>query len=187
MSCPCRAPAVLRPCRSESGFSRPWHSTTGARHGHGMGTAWLVWINIGRLSTACGRPAQVRLLLATTQAVTKAVNQNATAFWICLIVLMTMETADYKEYELNLRFKVSLSSVVMLRLHCVFFFWFYVGNNSLKFSNFEIPILKYWKHFCIFFFRRPNIVWNSPSSSFDQNTLRIQYNYFTDFPSSERM
>ena len=39
-----------------------------------------------------------------------------------LIVLMTMETVDCKEYELNLRFKVSLPSVVMLRLHCVFLF-----------------------------------------------------------------
>ena len=120
LSCPCRAPAVLRPCRSESGFSRPWHSTTGARHGHGMGTAWHVRINIDRLSTACGRPAQVRLLPATTRTVTKVVSQNATAVWICLIVLLTVETADYEEYELNLRFKASLSSVVMLSLHCVF-------------------------------------------------------------------
>ena len=29
---PCRAPAVLRPCRSESDFSRPRHSTAGTRH-----------------------------------------------------------------------------------------------------------------------------------------------------------
>jgi len=116
---PCRAPAVLRPCRSESGFSRPWHSTTGARHGHGMGTAWHVWINFGRLSTACGLPAQALLLPATTQTVMKVVNQSATAFWICLVVLMTMETADYKEYELNLRFKFSLSSVVMLVFICI--------------------------------------------------------------------
>jgi hypothetical protein len=42
---PCHAHAVLQPCRSESDFSRPGHSTAGVRHGmceltrHGMGTA----------------------------------------------------------------------------------------------------------------------------------------------------
>jgi len=36
MPCPCRASAVLRPCRSESDFSRPRHSTAGTRHGFGM-------------------------------------------------------------------------------------------------------------------------------------------------------
>jgi len=30
---PCHAHAVLRPCRSESDFSRPRHSRAGARHG----------------------------------------------------------------------------------------------------------------------------------------------------------
>ena len=42
MPCPCRAPAVLRPRRSESDFSRSRHSTTGTRHGH----AWYVWISL---------------------------------------------------------------------------------------------------------------------------------------------
>jgi hypothetical protein len=32
----CRAPAVLRPCCADSDFSRPQHSTAGARHGHCM-------------------------------------------------------------------------------------------------------------------------------------------------------
>jgi hypothetical protein len=36
MPCPCRGPAVLRSRLSESDFSRPMHSTVGARHGHGM-------------------------------------------------------------------------------------------------------------------------------------------------------
>jgi hypothetical protein len=42
-------------------------------HGHGMGTAWYVWISIGRPETARGRPARVRLLLATTQSSRKLV------------------------------------------------------------------------------------------------------------------
>jgi hypothetical protein len=44
LAMPCRAHAVLRPCRSESDFSK-------SRNGRGMGTAWHVWINIGRRKT----------------------------------------------------------------------------------------------------------------------------------------
>jgi hypothetical protein len=33
---PCRARAMSRPCRSEIDFSRPRHSTTWARHEHGI-------------------------------------------------------------------------------------------------------------------------------------------------------
>ena len=128
---PRRAHAAPLPCSDHAALKAASQGHDTARQGRGTGTAWHVWINIGRLSTACGRPAPFRLLPATTQTFTKVVNQNATAFWICLIVLMTTETADYKEYELNLRFKDILSSVVLLRLHCVFFFWLYVGNNTL--------------------------------------------------------
>ena len=81
----------------------------------------------------------------------------------------------------NLKVQASLSSLVMLRLHCVFFFRLSVGNNALKFSNFKTPILKYLKNFCIISFIRPNILWNSPSSSFTQNVLCIQYFRFTAF------
>jgi len=52
---PCHAHAVLRP----SDFSRAQH---------GRGAAWYVWINIGHLEKACGRPTQVRLLPATTRS-----------------------------------------------------------------------------------------------------------------------
>ena len=58
------------PCRSESDFSRPRHST-----------AWHVWINIGCRKAACERPAQVRFLPATTRSSTKVVNQKAAGFW----------------------------------------------------------------------------------------------------------
>ena len=81
----------------------------------------------------------------------------------------------------NLKVQASLSSVVMLHLHCVFFFRLSVGNNALKFSNFVTPILKYLKNFCMLSFRRPNLLWNSPSSSFAQNILCIQYFRFTTF------
>ena len=57
--------AVLRPCRLASDFSRPWHSTAGVRYD--------VWINNGRLSTACGPLAQLRFLPATARSYTKAV------------------------------------------------------------------------------------------------------------------
>jgi hypothetical protein len=48
MPCPCRAPTMPL-CK--------WLLKATAQHGRG--TVWFVWINIGRLSTACGRPAQV--------------------------------------------------------------------------------------------------------------------------------
>jgi len=54
--------AVLRPCRSQSDFSRPRHST-----------AWHVWINIDRRKTACGRPTRVRLFPATIRSFTTVV------------------------------------------------------------------------------------------------------------------
>jgi hypothetical protein len=76
---PCRAPAVLRPCRLASVFSRPWHSTAGVRYD--------VWINNGRLSTACGPLAQLRFLPATARSYTKAVltaliSHKLTSSWV---------------------------------------------------------------------------------------------------------
>jgi hypothetical protein len=92
------------PCRSAKGFDcifpiwftqcdRVWfthakpflcHATTmpfwkrplKARAWRGMGTAWYVWISIGRPETPCGRPARVRLLPATTQSSTKVVARS---------------------------------------------------------------------------------------------------------------
>ena len=61
-----RAHAVLRPCC----FRKRRLKATAQR---GMGTAWHVWINIGCRKAACGRPAQVRLLTATTRSSTKVV------------------------------------------------------------------------------------------------------------------
>jgi hypothetical protein len=54
--------AKPRPCRCESDFSRPRYSTA---------WAWHVWIGFGRPETACGRPARVLLLPATTRSSTK--------------------------------------------------------------------------------------------------------------------
>jgi hypothetical protein len=39
----------------------------------GMNMAWHVWIIIGRPETACGRPALIRLLPASTRSSTKVV------------------------------------------------------------------------------------------------------------------
>jgi hypothetical protein len=60
---PCRARAVPLPRRFESDFSRPRHSAAGERHGMGELTS--------ALSTACGRPAYVRLLPADRRSLTK--------------------------------------------------------------------------------------------------------------------
>jgi hypothetical protein len=57
-----------RICHSERDLSRP-------RLGRSMGTAWYVWISIGRQETACGQLAHVRLLPATTRSSRKVVTR----------------------------------------------------------------------------------------------------------------
>jgi hypothetical protein len=59
MPCRCRAPTMPLCKRLPK-----------ARAQHGRGTAWYVWINIDRLSTACGRSAQFRFLPTTTRSFT---------------------------------------------------------------------------------------------------------------------
>jgi hypothetical protein len=56
---PCRVPAVPL-CKQ----------ILKATAQHGRDTAWYVWINIGRLSTDCGRSAQVRFLPTTMRSFT---------------------------------------------------------------------------------------------------------------------
>ena len=103
---PRRAPAVLRPCRSESDFSRPRHSTAGGRHGHGM--AWH-----GMCQRGPSRDA--RLLPAATHSRTITL----LPFGMCLCWWRWRQQL-YVIWT-NLKVKASLSFVVMLRLHCVFF------------------------------------------------------------------
>jgi hypothetical protein len=62
---PCRAPTMPF-----------WKRLLKATAQHGMGTERRVWINIGRRETACGRPARVRLLPATTRSSTKVVTRS---------------------------------------------------------------------------------------------------------------
>jgi hypothetical protein len=70
-----------------------------------------------------------------------------------------------------LKVEASLSSVVVVCLHCVFFYSMSVCNNYFKISDFEILILKYLTDFCLSSFRCPNRVCSSPSPSLAQNTL----------------
>jgi hypothetical protein len=77
---PCRAHTATLPCSDYAALKATSEGHGTARQGRDTCTAWHVLINIGRLSTACGRAVQVRLLPATTQIFTKVVNQNATAF-----------------------------------------------------------------------------------------------------------
>ena len=74
----CHAIHMPRPCRSERDFSGPRESTY---RGRGMGTAWHVWINISRRETACGLPARVRLLPATTRSSTQFVAYQSQMQW----------------------------------------------------------------------------------------------------------
>ena len=74
-------------------------------------------------------------------------------FGMFMIVLMTMDTADYTEYELTLKLKpffLLLLCYAPLRVLLVVV----CGQQLLKFSNFQEPILKYLKNFCPLSFRR---------------------------------
>jgi hypothetical protein len=65
MPCPCHATTIPF-----------WKRLLKATAQHSMGMAWRVWISIGRLQTACGRPGRVRLLPATTRIFTKDTAQS---------------------------------------------------------------------------------------------------------------
>jgi hypothetical protein len=74
-SLPCRFHAVPLPCHDQPFWKRPLKATAQ----RGMGTAWYVWISIGRPETACERPARFRLLPATTRISTKVVIRSRLA------------------------------------------------------------------------------------------------------------
>ena len=141
MPCPCRAPTMPLGKR-----------LLGATAQHKSGTEMHVLINIYSLLAAFGRPAQIRLLPAITRIFTKVFNQNATAF---LDVLTCSDNDDDDDDEDSRSYRImlflwtnlkvtgtdSLSSVVLIRLQRVFFFWLSVGNNYFKISKFEVIIL----------------------------------------------
>jgi hypothetical protein len=56
-----------------------WKRPVKATAQRDMGTAWYVWISMGRPETECGRPARVRLLPATTRSSTKVVTRTRLA------------------------------------------------------------------------------------------------------------
>jgi len=70
---PYHAHAAPLPCSDHAVLKATSQGHGTAQQEGGMGSAWHVWINIGRRETACGRPAQFRLLPATTRSSTKVV------------------------------------------------------------------------------------------------------------------
>ena len=67
----CHAMSMPRPCRAPT--VQFWKRLLKATAQHSMGTPWHAWITIGRRETACGRPARVRFLPATTRSSKKVV------------------------------------------------------------------------------------------------------------------
>jgi hypothetical protein len=59
-----------------------WKQPLKATAQRGMGTAWYVWISIGRPQTACGLTARYRLLPVTKWSYTKVVTRSRVAVWI---------------------------------------------------------------------------------------------------------
>lgn len=89
--------------KTNAGSYRPptmslWKRLIKATVQHGMVTAWYMWINIDRLSTACGRLAQFRLLQSTKRKFTN-VDKTRTVllFGVCLIILMMVGTAVHTQ------------------------------------------------------------------------------------------
>jgi hypothetical protein len=72
---------TVRPCLIHTFHAVPmpfWNRLLKAMVQRGM--AWHVWISIGRPETACGRPARVCLLPATTRSSTKVVIRSIPIF-----------------------------------------------------------------------------------------------------------
>jgi hypothetical protein len=129
-------PCLIHTCRA---VPIPlWKRLFMATAQNGMGTAWYIWINMGRLSTARGQTAQVRLFgLLRGHSRTLL-----TRMLVCLIVLLTVETADYTEYELTLKLK-PVFLLLLCYVSIMYCTYDCLWTTTLKFSNFEITILKY--------------------------------------------
>jgi hypothetical protein len=79
---PCRSHTFPLPCHNNAVLKATSQGHGTARHESGLGTTWYVWISIGRPERACGRPARVRLLPATTRSSTNGVTRRRLALRI---------------------------------------------------------------------------------------------------------
>jgi len=122
---PCFDRAALK-----SDFSRPRHSTAWARLDICKLTSAVFRRPVGDLS----RFGFFRLLGGYSRSL---LTRMLLPFGMCLIVLMTLKTADYTEYELTLKLKATVSSVVILRLHCAFFFRLSFGQQLFRVFKFR--------------------------------------------------
>jgi hypothetical protein len=139
---PCRAPAMLRPCRFERDFSTP-------RQGNGVGTAGVCELTSAVSRRPLGDLHKFGLLPVTTRAFSRVVFPVCCYIWDVFNCYDDDGDSRLHGIRANLKVKAGLSSVVMLRLHCIFI---------LRFSSSERPILKYLKFFCLLSLRRPNRV-----------------------------
>jgi hypothetical protein len=115
---PCSSHAVPLSATNMPFWKRPPNATAGSRKGNGMRTAWYVWISIGRPETACGRPARVRLLPATTSSSRKFVIRS----------IPILDTGGQCETKQSFSW----------RCHCFRFFAFLLLQ--------EVKIHKQWSH-----------------------------------------
>jgi hypothetical protein len=99
--CPCRAHAVPLPCRAAEGLEcvfpilftqcgRFWFTLAMPRPCHAL---TMPFFSRPRHRTACGLPARVRLLPATTRSSTKIVIRSIP------VILTTIRTYDCKEWQ----------------------------------------------------------------------------------------
>ena len=130
----CRAHAAPLPCSDHAALKATSQGHVTARQGRGTCTAWARHGMCVLTSAVSRRPVgnlpNFGFFRLQSKHSRRLLTRMLLPFRMCVTVLMTMGTADCKEHELNLRFKVSLSSVVMLRLHRVFFFLILCGQIS---------------------------------------------------------
>jgi hypothetical protein len=123
---PCRAHALPLPCsehaRSESDFSRSRHSTAGARHG----MCELAWAVERRPVSYLPRFGIIRLLRGHSRSL---LTKKLLPFGMCLIVLMTLETADYTEYGRTLKLKPVV--LVLLCYVSIVYSFFYARHSRM--------------------------------------------------------
>jgi hypothetical protein len=90
-------------------------------------------------------------------------------WWWCRQQIMWI--IHFYEFILKLKLKPAFLLLCYVSIMCSFV----CGQQLFQVFKFLNTHSKIFKKFCPSFFRRPNWMWGSPSSSLARDTLRIQY------------
>ena len=182
----CHSVPMPRPCRAPT--MPLWKRLLKTTAQHGIGTAWarhgMCELTSAVSRRTLGNMPRFGFFRLPRGHSRRLLTRMLLPFGMCLIC--SDDDGDSKLYEIIQFYELILKLKPAFLLLLCYVFWLSVGNNSFKFLNVEILILKYLKNFCLSSFRRRNRVWNSFSPPLARNTLWIQYFRFSRFSSSER-